>query len=133
MRSYSTRRLSAPATAGAPKHFVHLVGPPLDVALDARDAGGRRRSKDVPDPFVIGRRFGATDTLRLRRPNTATDTQSISRNIKYTQTPAETGNIGSPETASGIGHTSDQFCPTYSLRISIRSVFRGTYTSLFSE
>ncbi|KAJ6563796.1 hypothetical protein B0H19DRAFT_1209765 [Mycena capillaripes] len=31
------------AHAGAPKRFVHLVGPPLDVALDARAAGGRGR------------------------------------------------------------------------------------------
>jgi hypothetical protein len=31
------------AHAGAPKRFVHLVGPPLDVALDARGAGGRGR------------------------------------------------------------------------------------------
>ncbi|KAJ7848866.1 hypothetical protein B0H14DRAFT_3671017 [Mycena olivaceomarginata] len=75
------------------------------------------RSKDVPDSFVIGHRFGATNTLRLRRPNTATDTQSISRNIKYTQTPAETEDIGSPKTVSGIGHTSYLFSPTYSLRI----------------
>jgi hypothetical protein len=65
-------------------------------------------SKDVPDSFVIGHRFGATDTLRLRCPNTATDTLSISRNIKYTQTEAETGDIGPPETASGIGQWSYQ-------------------------
>ncbi|KAJ7605674.1 hypothetical protein DFH06DRAFT_1020065, partial [Mycena polygramma] len=31
------------AHAGAPKRFVHLVGPPLDLALDARAAGGRGR------------------------------------------------------------------------------------------
>jgi hypothetical protein len=103
--------------------------------------------KPVADSIVIGDRFGATDTFCLRPPKTATDTQSISHNIKYTQTPAETENIGSPETASGIGHTSYQFRPTYSLRIrynfcssysgpytnNIRSVFRGTYTSLFLE
>jgi hypothetical protein len=103
--------------------------------------------KSVADSIVIGNRFGATDTFCLRPPGTATDTPSISRNIKYIQTPAETENIGSPETASGIGHTGYQFRPTYLLRIrydfcssysgpytnSIRSVFRGTYTSFFSE
>ncbi|KAJ7449323.1 hypothetical protein B0H11DRAFT_1743704 [Mycena galericulata] len=31
------------AHAGAPKRFVHLVGPPLDVALDARGCGGKGR------------------------------------------------------------------------------------------
>ncbi|KAJ7789344.1 hypothetical protein B0H14DRAFT_2397581 [Mycena olivaceomarginata] len=31
------------AHAGAPKPFVHLLGPPLDVALDARGCGGRGR------------------------------------------------------------------------------------------
>jgi hypothetical protein len=31
------------AHAGAPKRFVHLVGPPLDLALDARGVGGRGR------------------------------------------------------------------------------------------
>ncbi|KAJ7017274.1 hypothetical protein C8F04DRAFT_882139, partial [Mycena alexandri] len=31
------------AHAGLPKRFVHLVGPPLDVALDARGSGGRGR------------------------------------------------------------------------------------------
>jgi hypothetical protein len=60
---------------------------------------------------------------------------------------AETENIGSPETASGIGHTRYQFRPTYLLRIrynfccsysgpytkSIGSIFRGTYTSFLSE
>jgi hypothetical protein len=64
------------------------------------------RSKNVPDSFVIGRRFGATDTLHLRRTNTATDTPSISCNIKYTQMLADTESIGSTEMASGIGHTS---------------------------
>jgi hypothetical protein len=103
--------------------------------------------KSVADSIVVGDRSGATDTFPLRPPGTATDTWSISRNIKYTQTPAETENIGSPKTASGIGHTSYQFRQTYLLRIrfnfcssysglytnSIRSVFRGTYTSIFSE
>jgi hypothetical protein len=103
--------------------------------------------KSVAESIVIGDRFGATETFRLRPPGTATDTPSISRNIKYTQTPAETENIGSPETASGIGHTSYQFRLTYSLCIrynfcssysgpytnSIRNIFRGTYTSFFSE
>ncbi|KAJ7805353.1 hypothetical protein B0H14DRAFT_2611442 [Mycena olivaceomarginata] len=110
-----------------PKRFVHLLGPPQTVVLDARGVGRRGswsqslsgRSKDVPDSIVFSHCFGATDMLRLRRPYTATDTPSISRNIKYTQTPAETENIGSPEMASGIGHTSDQFSPTYSLRISL--------------
>jgi hypothetical protein len=113
----------------------------------ATDTYCLERSKNVPDSFVIGRRFGATDTLHLRRTNTATDTPSISRNIKYTQTLADTESIGSTETASGIGHTSYQFSPTDSLRIrysfrspyiglhtnSIRSIFGGTYTSLFPE
>lgn len=31
------------AHAGLPKRFVHLVGPPLDLALDARGSGGRGR------------------------------------------------------------------------------------------
>ncbi|KAJ7801943.1 hypothetical protein B0H14DRAFT_2614878 [Mycena olivaceomarginata] len=57
--------------------------------------------KLVADSIVVGNRFGATNTFRLRPPGTATDTPSISRNIKYTQTPAEMENIGSPETASG--------------------------------
>jgi hypothetical protein len=74
------------------------------------------RPKPVADSIVIGNRFGATNTSCLRPPEIATDTLSISRNIKYTQTPAETENIGSPETASGIGHTSYQFRPTYLLR-----------------
>ncbi|KAJ7870301.1 hypothetical protein B0H14DRAFT_3575339 [Mycena olivaceomarginata] len=73
------------------------------------------RPKPVADSIVIGNRFGATNTSCLRPPEIATDTLSISRNIKYTQTPAETENIGSPETASGIGHTSYQFRPTYLL------------------
>ncbi|KAJ7658982.1 hypothetical protein B0H14DRAFT_3702017 [Mycena olivaceomarginata] len=59
--------------------------------------------KPVADSIVYRNRFGATDTSSLRPPEIVTDTLSISRNIKYTQTPAETENIGSPETASGIG------------------------------
>ncbi|KAJ7443102.1 hypothetical protein FB451DRAFT_1057105, partial [Mycena latifolia] len=43
----SAAYLRAPANgyahAGAPKRFVHLVGPPLDLALDARGVGGRAR------------------------------------------------------------------------------------------
>jgi hypothetical protein len=103
--------------------------------------------KLVADSIVIGDRFRATHTFHLHPPGTATDTLSISHNIKYTQMLAETENIGSPETASGIGHTSYQFHLTYLLHIrynfcssysglytnSIRSIFRGTYTSLFSE
>ncbi|KAJ7714906.1 hypothetical protein B0H16DRAFT_511893 [Mycena metata] len=43
----SSAYLAAPtngyAHAGLPKRFVHLVGPPLDLALDARGSGGRGR------------------------------------------------------------------------------------------
>ncbi|KAJ7062228.1 hypothetical protein C8F01DRAFT_955924, partial [Mycena amicta] len=43
----SAAYLRAPANgyahAGVPKRFVHLVGPPLDVALDARGRGGKGR------------------------------------------------------------------------------------------
>ncbi|KAJ7071883.1 hypothetical protein B0H15DRAFT_762865, partial [Mycena belliarum] len=43
----SAAYLAAPANgyahAGVPRRFVHLVGPPLDVALDARGVGGRAR------------------------------------------------------------------------------------------
>ncbi|KAJ7079903.1 hypothetical protein C8R44DRAFT_895581 [Mycena epipterygia] len=43
----SAAYLSAPANGyahlGAPRAFVHLVGPPLDLALDARGAGGKGR------------------------------------------------------------------------------------------
>ncbi|KAJ7492968.1 hypothetical protein B0H11DRAFT_1718335 [Mycena galericulata] len=35
--------LNGYAHSGAPKRFVHLVGPPLDVCLDARGVGGRGR------------------------------------------------------------------------------------------
>ncbi|KAJ7826861.1 hypothetical protein B0H14DRAFT_3144790 [Mycena olivaceomarginata] len=75
-------------------------------------------SKYVPHSFVIGHRFGATDTLRLRRPPILRLILRVSvANIKHTQMPAETEDIGSPETVSGIGHTSYLFSPTYSLRI----------------
>ncbi|KAJ7738618.1 hypothetical protein B0H16DRAFT_1379172, partial [Mycena metata] len=43
----SSAYLAAPtngyAHAGLPKRFVHLVGPPLNLALDARGSGGRGR------------------------------------------------------------------------------------------
>ncbi|KDR68990.1 hypothetical protein GALMADRAFT_77771, partial [Galerina marginata CBS 339.88] len=41
--SYLADPLNAYAHLGMPKPYVHLVGPPLDVALDARGAGGEGR------------------------------------------------------------------------------------------
>ncbi|EEB95810.1 hypothetical protein MPER_05163, partial [Moniliophthora perniciosa FA553] len=41
--AYLADPLNAYAHLGMPKPFVHLMGPPLDVALDARKAGGKGR------------------------------------------------------------------------------------------
>jgi hypothetical protein len=41
--SYLSDPLNAYAGLGLPKPFVHLFGPPLDVALDARVVGGEGR------------------------------------------------------------------------------------------
>ncbi|KAJ7245247.1 hypothetical protein C8J57DRAFT_1190950 [Mycena rebaudengoi] len=41
--AYLADPTNAYAHLGAPKRFVHIVGPPLDVALDARGVGGRAR------------------------------------------------------------------------------------------
>ncbi|GLB44375.1 putative SET (Su(var)3-9, Enhancer-of-zeste, Trithorax) domain containing protein [Lyophyllum shimeji] len=41
--AYLSDPLNAYAHLGLPKPFVHLFGPPLDVALDARTAGGETR------------------------------------------------------------------------------------------
>ncbi|KAF8183600.1 hypothetical protein K438DRAFT_1140870 [Mycena galopus ATCC 62051] len=54
------------AHTGAPKRFVHFVGPPLDLALDARGAGGREggsgvgvgRMRRCGRTFVLGKESG---------------------------------------------------------------------------
>ncbi|KAJ7907432.1 hypothetical protein B0H13DRAFT_2502093 [Mycena leptocephala] len=58
------------AHAGAPKRFVHLVGPPLDLALDARGVGGRGwwvRSGCWPNAEVRAYVCGGGDGRRRTR------------------------------------------------------------------
>ncbi|KAF8644371.1 hypothetical protein AX16_008504 [Volvariella volvacea WC 439] len=71
--SYLADPLNAYAHLGMPKPFVHLMGPPLDVALDARLTGGKSR-------FV---RSGCRPNAVLRpilcsKPSTSTETSPVS-------------------------------------------------------